>query len=162
MNDSIRVIRRPQRARPPTTRTAAAVIATAGLALLAAACASPSSTGSGGSPGAEAAATVQPTNYQKALAYSGCMRSHGVSNFPNPDSSGNLPASAKQIAASTPRSSAAQTACQHLLPNSSQSSQGKPPPPSNAPGQPSQGKPAPPGNGQSQPSQGKPTPGGGQ
>lgn len=159
MNDCIHVVRRPQRARPPTARTAAAVAATAGLALLAAACASPSATGAGGSPSAAAAATVQPANYQKALAYSGCMRSHGVSSFPNPDRSGNLPASAKQIAASN---AAAQTACQHLLPNSSQPSQGKPAPPSNAPGQPSQGKPAPPGNGQSQPSQGKPAPGGGQ
>ena len=55
----------------------AAIIATVVLAVLAAACssASPSSTGSGGS----------------AVGYSHCMRSHGVPNYPDPNSSGQLP-----------------------------------------------------------------------
>jgi hypothetical protein len=123
MNDSIRVIRRPRWAWPPAARTAAAIVATAGLAWLAAACASPSSTGPGGSSNAAVAANIQSTNSQKTLAYSHCMRSHDVPNFPDPDSSGNLPASAKQIAASDPQ---AQTACRDLLPNGSQPPQAKP------------------------------------
>jgi hypothetical protein len=101
--------------------------ATAGLALLAAACASPSSTGPGGSSNAAMAANIQSTNSEKTLAYSRCMRSHGVPNFPDPDSSGSLPASAKQIGASNLRFDAAQTACRHLLPNSSQPPYAKPP-----------------------------------
>jgi len=76
MHHSTRVVRR---ARACTVRTAAAIIAAAILALLAAACSgNPSSAGSGGSP--------------SAVAYSACMRSHGVPNFPDPkfDSQGRL------------------------------------------------------------------------
>jgi hypothetical protein len=79
MNDSTRVMRWPRRAWPPTARTAA-IIATAALALLAAACSgSPSSTGSSGSPNATGAA-----NSPSAVAYSRCIRSHGVPDFPDP------------------------------------------------------------------------------
>lgn len=155
MNDSIHVTRRPRRARPPTARTAAAVIATTGLALLAAACASPSSTGTSGPSNAAAAANVQATNSPGALAYTHCMRSHGVPNFPNPDSSGNIPDSAKQIAAAHPQ---AEAACSNLLQNGSQSSQDKPAP-SDTQNQPSQGKGD---NTQNQPSSPKPSSGGGQ
>jgi hypothetical protein len=53
------------------------------------------------------------------LAYSSCMRSHGVPNFPDPTSSGGIPkqgvVSALQ-AVSKSQVTAAQTACQHLLP----------------------------------------------
>ena len=51
------------------------------------------------------------------LAFSACVRSHGVPTFPDPESSGNLPASAKQTAHSNPHYAAAQTACRNLLPN---------------------------------------------
>lgn len=147
MNDSIRVIRRSRRAWPRTARTAVAVVATTSLALLAAACASPSSNGLSGSSNEAVAANIQSTSPQQALAYSRCMRSHGVPNFPDPDSSGNPLASTKQIGASNPRFDAAQEACRRLLPNGSQ---------------PLQAKPAPEGNTQNQPPQAKPTPGGGQ
>ena len=97
-------IRRPRRAWAPTARTAAAIIATASVALPAAAF------GSG-----------QSTNTQKALAYSRCMRSHGVLNFPDPDSSGLIPkVSLQQLEVSGARFQAAQTACRRLLPLSNQ------------------------------------------
>jgi hypothetical protein len=114
MNDSTRVIRRPWRAWPPTARATAAVIAAAVLALLAGACSSgsPSSAGSGGSPNA-AGSTSSPS----AVGYSACMRSHGVPNFPDPDSGGAIPkADAQRFGVSSSQLQAAQQACQPLLP----------------------------------------------
>jgi hypothetical protein len=88
--------------------TAAAVIATAGVALLAAAC--------GGSP----ANDVAPTQQSGAVAFARCMRSNGVPNWPDPGSSGVFDKSkltSQQLGASTSRVQAAQRACNHLLPN---------------------------------------------
>jgi hypothetical protein len=112
-NDSTHVTRRPRRARPPAARTAAAIIATAALALLAAACSgSPSSTAAGGSPNAGDSA-----NSPSQVSYSNCMRSHGVPNYPDP-SDGQLPkGGAQAFGVSSSVFSAAQSACQHLLPN---------------------------------------------
>jgi hypothetical protein len=113
MNDSSRVMRRPCRAWPPAARTAAAIIATAGLAVLAAACSSPSSTGPGGASNAGGSASSP-----SAVAYSHCMRSRGVPNFPDPPSGGEVPkGSAQQFGVSSSQLRAAQTACQHLYPN---------------------------------------------
>src|SRR6185312_12502445 len=90
MNDSARVIRRP--AGIAAVR-AAAIIATVGL--LAAAC-----SGSGSS-----------------AAYSACMRSHGVPNFPDPTSSGTLPkADPRRLGVSNSQLRATRQACQHVLP----------------------------------------------
>jgi len=114
MNEGTRVIRGPRRAWPLIARTAAAIIATVTLALLAAACSSgsPSSTGSGGSPAAGDSASSP-----SAVAYSACIRSHGVPNYPDPDSGGTLPKpDAQAFGVSTSRFNAAQRACQHLLP----------------------------------------------
>ncbi len=112
MNDSTRVMRRPRRARPPTARTAAAIIATAGLGLLAACSGSPSSAGSGGSPNAGGSASSP-----SAVGFSRCMRSHDVPNFPDPGSSGQIPKeSAQHLGVSSSQFTAAQRACQHLLP----------------------------------------------
>jgi hypothetical protein len=115
MNDSIRVMRRPWRAWPPAARTAAAIIATASLALLTAACSgSPSSTssstGTGGSSNAGGSANSQ------LVAYSQCMRSNGVPNFPDP--TGGVPpkVSAQRLGVSNSQLQVAQGACQHLLP----------------------------------------------
>ncbi|HEY2670604.1 MAG TPA: hypothetical protein VGJ07_09545 [Rugosimonospora sp.] len=112
MNDSIRLTRR---AWSRTARTATAIIATAALALLTAACSgSPSSTGSGSSPHVGGSSSSP-----SAVAYSACMRSHGVPTFPDPDSSGALPKTAgnpQQLGVSTSQYQAAQQACQHLLP----------------------------------------------
>jgi hypothetical protein len=114
MNHCIRVVRRLRRAWPPTERTAAAIIVAAALALLAAACSgSPSSTGSGGSSNAGGS-----TNSPSAVAYSACMRSHGVPNFPDPNSSGAIPkADPQRLGVSSSQLQAAQRACQQLLPN---------------------------------------------
>ena len=98
-----------------TARTAAAVLATAVLALLAGACGSSgSSTGSHGSPNA-GGSTVAAS----LVRYSACMRSHGVPNYPDPDSSGQLPKpDAHHLGVSSSQLRASQQTCQHLLPNS--------------------------------------------
>jgi hypothetical protein len=102
--------------RPPRSRRArgAAVITVmAAAALLTAACSgSPSSTGSG-SPNAGGSA-----NSPSAVAYSQCVRSHGVPAFPGPDSSGQIPkiTAGQQVGVSDSRLTAAQGACQDLWP----------------------------------------------
>jgi hypothetical protein len=112
MNDSARVLRPHRRAWPPAAGAAAAIIATAALALLAACSGSPSSAGSGGSPNAGRSASSP-----SALAYSQCVRSHGVPDFPDPPSSGGIPkGSAQEFGVSSTQYQAAQTACQDLFP----------------------------------------------
>jgi hypothetical protein len=92
-------------------RTMAAIL-TASLALLAAACGgNPLSSGVGG------ASTARSANSQ-LLVYVHCMRSHGVPNFPEPNSSGKLPKSAlAQLARTNARFQAATHNCAPLLPN---------------------------------------------
>jgi hypothetical protein len=64
------------------------------------------------------------SNSPSAVAYSACMRSHGVPNFPDPNSNGTIPkGSAQQFGVSGSRYQTAQTACAHLLPNSGEVSQ---------------------------------------
>ena len=113
MNHSTRVTRRPRRARLRPARAAPAIIAMAVLAPLAAACGgSPSRAGSGGSPPAGG-----PADSTSAVAYSACMRSHGVPNYPDPDSSGQLPKTGAQLLGiSTSQYQTAQQTCRHLLP----------------------------------------------
>jgi hypothetical protein len=83
-----------------------AVILTAVLALLTSACSS------SGSRSAGAASTSA-----SAVAYSTCMRSHGVTNFPDPDSGGQIPkADAQQLGVSSSQLGAAEVACAHLIP----------------------------------------------
>jgi hypothetical protein len=95
----------------------ASVVAVAAFALLAAGC------GGGGSPRVASVAsstTVAPTTTQTgAVAYSRCMRSHGVPTFPDPDSSGEIPKSQVVDARENnpTRFDAASSACGHLLPN---------------------------------------------
>jgi hypothetical protein len=122
MNDSTRVMRRPRRARPPAARTAAVIIATAGLALLVTACsASPSSTGSGGASNAGGSANSPNAGGSanaRLVAFSRCVRSHGVPNFPDPQagaSNAKFP-SAQQLRVSSSQLSTAENACQRLLP----------------------------------------------
>jgi len=81
----------------------------AALALLAAACGGGSATGSRG------------TTSASYVAYSACMRSHGVPSYPDPDSSGQLPKpDAHSLGVSSSQLQASQQACQHLLPNTGQ------------------------------------------
>jgi hypothetical protein len=94
----------------------AVVLLTAALALLAAACTtgSPSHpTGSGGSPHGGKSASAS-----SAVAYSACMRSHGVPNFPDPGSNGQVPkADPQALGVSISQLQAAQRTCQHLYPH---------------------------------------------
>jgi hypothetical protein len=49
------------------------------------------------------------------LAYARCMRTHGVTNFPDPDSQGDFPPFHALVSAQA--SAAARQACKHLLPH---------------------------------------------
>jgi hypothetical protein len=92
----------------------AAILATALLSLLAAGCA-----GSGSSKGSHSPSTGRSTISASPVAYSACVRSHGVPNYPDPDSSGQLPKTdAGQLGVSNSQYEAAQLACQDLLPPS--------------------------------------------
>lgn len=97
-------------------RSAAVMIGAAALAVLAVACSgSPSSAGSGGSPNAGGSATSRSD-----VSFSACMRSRGVPNYPDPTTIGGVPTlpkgNAQRFGVSSARYSAAQRACQHLLP----------------------------------------------
>jgi hypothetical protein len=104
-----------RRTAPRAARTAAAIMATAGLILLAQACSgSSSSTGSGGAANAAGSASSP-----SVVSYSHCMRSQGVPNYPDPGSGGQLPkTSAQLLGISSSQFNAAQRACQPLLPTS--------------------------------------------
>jgi len=68
------------------------------------------------------ASTTQPS----ALAFARCMRSHGIRNWPDPNSKGQFDksqTSLQRLGVLQSQLRSAQTACQHLLPNSSQSAQ---------------------------------------
>jgi hypothetical protein len=102
MNDKTRVLRRPPRAWPPVAQTAAAIVATAALALPAAAYA-----GSSRSP-----ATAPGSAQSAVAAFSRCMRSHGVPKFPGATSSGVIPTvSLPKLGVSSSKYLAAQDAC---------------------------------------------------
>jgi hypothetical protein len=57
-------------------------------------------------------------NYTAAVEYSGCMRTHGVPNFPDPTSSGVfLSRQRNEVDRSSSQFASANKACLHLLPN---------------------------------------------
>jgi hypothetical protein len=81
--------------------------AVAALVLLAAAC--------GGSPSSTGAVVSSQTVNSQAVAFSGCMRSHGVPEFPDPASRSGVPkVTPQQVGVSDARFRAAQTACASL------------------------------------------------
>jgi hypothetical protein len=102
MNDNVVRRRIPRR---PWPRRAGFLAAMACAALLAAAC--------GGSP---SAATGGSSAYQQALPFAQCMRSHGIGNFPDPDSSGNFNVNGKSVNQNSPQYAAAQATCVKLHP----------------------------------------------
>ena len=108
------------------------VVVGAGLGLLACGCGGSSGSGVAqigssttasragrSSPDSTGASTTGGTTITQALAYSRCMRSHGVPSFPDPDSSAQIPkAQVVQARQSDPaRFDAADRGCQHLLPS---------------------------------------------
>jgi hypothetical protein len=95
--------------RPGFRRAAPSLAALVCLPLLAASC-------GGGSPGGHVA-TSSPSATAQPLAFSHCMRSQGVRNFPDPNSSGVWPKSQVELVAGNPRFQAATRACGHLLPD---------------------------------------------
>ena len=80
------------------------------VAVLATACG-----GSASPPGGPAAGGSK--RYQQALAYSQCMRAHGVANFPDPQPNGNIVqhVTSGQPPDNGPRAQAADKICHHLL-----------------------------------------------
>ena len=113
------------RQRPPSVsgvsrraiaRGVSALMTTVALAVLLAAC-----SGSGGTPSAGSSNSRSAggsSNSPSAVAYSACMRSHAVSNFPDPGSGGQVPkADPQQLGVSASQLQAAQHACQHLFPH---------------------------------------------
>ncbi|HEX3801774.1 MAG TPA: hypothetical protein VHV75_02940 [Solirubrobacteraceae bacterium] len=93
----------------PITRTAAVAMATSVLAVLVAAC--------GGSPSSSRAQTSTPgkgsTRAPGGVAYSRCMRSQGVTNFPDPSPAGGYSFSGST---SSPAFESAERACANLIP----------------------------------------------
>jgi hypothetical protein len=87
------------------------LIASAGLALLAACSGRPSSADPGGAPSASG-----QSGSPSAVAFSHCMRSHGIPDFPDPTSGGGVPkVTPQQAGVSNARFQAAQRACARLL-----------------------------------------------
>jgi predicted amidohydrolase YtcJ len=86
-------------------RTGAMIAALAAIAVLAAACGRPSSP-----------ALAGQTAYQKALAFSQCMRAHGEPGFPDPQSNGALLVDPGKDHLNGALMNSANKACQHLLP----------------------------------------------
>jgi len=100
-------------------RIAAAVTATVGLSLLAAGC--------GGSPGSHVAQLGTTTTrsgssgstHDEALAFAGCMHTHGVPLWPDPESNGTFDKSKltpAQLGVGSSQIAAAERACKSLLP----------------------------------------------
>jgi hypothetical protein len=93
------------------------VVAVAAFSLLAAGCRGGGSQGVASVASSTTAATTTPQN--RAVAFSGCMRSNGVPNFPDPASlqaTGRKP-TLQQLGVSPSQFQAARRACDHLLPN---------------------------------------------
>lgn len=88
---------------------------TALAAMLAAAAVALAACGGGGS----APTTTGSSNFDKALAFSKCMRSHGVPDYPGPNSKGDFIEQNGSLSVSESQSvvRAALHACQHLMPN---------------------------------------------
>jgi hypothetical protein len=123
MNDSTRA-RRLRRPWPPAARTAVAVVAMLVLAPLAAACGGPSSAPPAGSPTTAGSTGGSSTASPSAVAYSACMRSHGVPSYPDPNSSGQLPkGDAQEFGVSASTYQTAQQDCQSLMPAASSNTQ---------------------------------------
>jgi hypothetical protein len=79
-----------------------------------AACGSSSLTSSGSS--GSSGSNPSQAEAQEGLSFARCMRSHGVSNFPDPTATGGINLNIPGINSSSPAFEAAQTACKHLLP----------------------------------------------
>ena len=116
---------RPGRSRRLGVGTAAAIVVIAALVTLVAAC--------GGSPGSRVAQlgtastpsgplpSSPSAQVSGAVAFSRCVRAHGVPAYPDPGSGGLLPKKTpQQLGVASSELQAAQAACIHLVPNGGQ------------------------------------------
>ena len=115
-----------RRQRPRALLLAPALTGLVGLSLLVSACGASAGSNVAKLGSATTTTTAQsvpssttssgPAPENATLAFSRCMRSHGVSSFPDPDSQGNLPPLTQQeLGVSKQTSLAAQQACKSLL-----------------------------------------------
>jgi len=92
------------------------------VALVGAACSNaPTSSGAGTAAGTGSnGASNSATNFEKAVQFAQCMRSNGVSNFPDPNASGQFTidaiANGSGVDTSSAAFSGALSACKHLEP----------------------------------------------
>ena len=103
-------------------RTKPAAVVLAGFALLAAACGGGSNGPGVAQIGSGSTTTVkvasQSSKKGAALAYSRCMRAHGIHDFPDPNSSGGLQIQSTpggDLDPNSPQFTAAQKACEHFM-----------------------------------------------
>lgn len=119
MHDSIIANDCSKTARRQRLRPAAGVAGLIAAGLVMVAC---SSGGSSGphvahiSSSASASASTSGATKPSALAFSRCMRAHGVTNFPDPDANGNITLPGQGTGAQSPKMAAARKACDPLLP----------------------------------------------
>jgi hypothetical protein len=77
-----------------------------------------------GSSGSHTTTGAASTHYNQALAFAECMRSHGVSNFPDPNGSGGIHiAEGSGVNPFSPSFKTARAACAKLLPGGGPGSQ---------------------------------------
>lgn len=105
-----------------SSSSAASIVAVAGLALLVAGCGSRPGThvaqvGSTTTPTSSSANSSAATLQNDQIVFARCVRSHGVSNYPDPTKGGLVKESLEQLGVSSSQFQTAQTACKHLLPN---------------------------------------------
>lgn len=94
-----------------TSRLPLAAAALAGATVIAAC---------GSNPSPASSSAGRPTRAQMqhdAVAFAGCMRTHGVPGFPDPTSPRQLKESLSPSTTQTPAFRSAQAACRHLLPD---------------------------------------------
>jgi hypothetical protein len=117
VNDDDAVSRRMLRTRPSRVTFAAIAL---GVVLLTAACSGPATTAQANSPAAQpapAAGSSSSPGGSPQLQFAECMRSNGVTDFPDPDSNGQfaLPDNTGDLNPTSPVNQKAQEACQHFL-----------------------------------------------
>jgi hypothetical protein len=103
--------------RPPVLTT---IVALAACSLLAAGCGGGGSSGVASVTSSTTTTTAPTTTAQNELvAFSHCMRSNGVPDFPDPQHlvGGNVKLTIHQLATNSPHVQTALSACDHLLPN---------------------------------------------
>jgi hypothetical protein len=118
VNDSPRIRSRLRRLSPSAARAVTVIIAATALALPAVASGGVRTSAAAAPSAARPSALSQSTTVQKALAYSRCMRAHGLPSFPDPGSGGTIPkVTAQQLGVGASQLQAAQNQCRSLLPN---------------------------------------------